>query len=367
MTYAIPISRVVFDGAPYGITIIGCDIDMSIGKHDSVSLRMQPVPNMSIANGAYKTLAFNWDSDSYGHFFGYVTDWSVGQREGGVGTVVTLTAMGPTFVMKTGRPRFFTNSTVADVIARLAADAQLGFIDEYGRDHYVWPQLAQTDESDWEFANDTVNREGSQLLCTDGVLRLIDPQNVLSRTEPVLLLTNDQASTALNNAGLLQFNATAYSNRIPSQYTPTVAFLNDGTAETVPGSSGSYSFQQYFSGSMPLRNKTEAELAQLKLPVDWDQKATARVSGSAKLVPGCVVVVKGGDKAAKNEPYDGYWYVTDAHHTLARMSYQTTLSLARIISGSRRLGIPAKNWWMDPRGRPTLVLNNVGNWISTWR
>ena len=366
-TYNIPISRVTFDGMSFSIKPLACDISQSIGQHDTINLRMSPVQGISLATGAYKTISFSWDVNSAGRFFGYVTDYTVGPRGDVPGTVITITAMGPTMVLKAGRPRFYTDSTVADVVSRVVADAQLGFIDEYGKDHYVWPQLAQTDESDWEFINDMAMREGSQLLCADGVVRLIDPMNVLSRTEPVMLLSNNQPQTGLPQAGIFDYQATVYSDRLPKQYTPTISFLNNGVPEVVPGTSGAYSYQENSSGTVPVRNATEAELCQVRLPVDWEHQAQIRVSGSAKLGPGGVVFVKGGDEPATAEPYDGYWYITDAQHTLTKNSYQTNLSLARVVSASRRIGIPHRNWWLDPRGRPTLVLNNLGNWISTWR
>jgi len=364
----IPIHRVAFDGMPFDISPLSCTIRQSIGQHEQVEIKMTPVNGLSLESGAYRTLSFTWDVNSAGRFYGYVTDYSVGARGNAPGTVVSVTAMGTSFVMKTGRPRFFTNNTVAEAIARVVADAQLGFVDEFGKDHYVWPQLAQTDESDWEFINDLATREGSQVLITDGVVRLIDPKSVLSRTEPVLVLTNSMAATPQDIAGLFDFTATQYTNRLPSSYTPTVAFLSDRKVQTVPGSSGMYQYQQYFSAERPLRNKEEAELAQINMPVDWTQKAEARVSGSAKLTPGTVTAVQSGIRAAKNQPYDGFWYVTDATHIMAKQSFQSKVSLARVVSGSRRsMPYPSKNWWVDPRGRPTLVLNNVGNWISTWR
>ena len=362
MSYAIPISRVTFDGQPYSITPLNAEIEQGIGQHEQVTLKMTPTLGMSLATGAYRALSFSWGPDSMGRFFGYITDYTVAPRSSGPGTVVTITAMGPTSIMKSSRPRFFTNATTADVVSQVVAESQLGFIDEYGKDHYVWPQLAQTDESDWEFVNDMANREGSQLLCTDGVIRLVDPQNVLSRSEPVLLLSNNQAATSLPKAGLFDFTATSYSDRLPTMYTPTVAFLNDGRVEMVSGSSTSN-----FSAEMPVRNQTEATLAQMQLPVDWDQKAQARVSGAARIAPGTVLAVRGGSKAAKNEPYDGLWYVTDTRHVLAKIAFQTNASLARVVVGSRRTGTPSRNWWLDPRGRPTLTLNKQGNWISTWR
>jgi phage protein D len=368
VTSRLPISRVAFDGMPYSITPLSCNIYQSVGQHEQVEIKMTPVQGMTLENGAYKTLSFTWDVNSAGRFYGYITDYSVGSRGNTTGTVVSVTAMGVSFVMKTGRPRFFTNATVADAAARIVSEAQLGFVDEFGKDHYVWPQLAQTDESDWEFINDLAKREGSQLLVTDGVVRLIDPRSVLQRTEPVLLLSNSMDQTPQDVAGLFDLTATAYSNRLPNTYTPTVAFLNDGKVQTVQGSTGMHQYQQYYSGTQPLRNQTEAELAQINLPVDWSHKAEARVTGSAKLQPGAVTVVHSGLQAANKQPYDGFWYITDAQHVLATQSFQTKLSLARIASGSRRNNAdPAKNWWADPRGRPTLVLNNVGNWISTWR
>lgn len=367
MTTTIPISRITFDGLPFSISPLSCDIDQAVGQHEQVRLMMRPVAGLSMHTGAYKTLSFAWDADESGRFFGYVTEYTVGAMANAPGAMITVTAMGPTSVMKTGRPRFFANSTTAQAIASITAEAQLGFLDEFGKEHYVWPQLAQTDESDWEFINDLAAKEGSQLLCTDGVLRLIDPKAVLTRTDPVLLLTNSQAQSNMKEAGLLDFSATSYSDRLPSRYNPTVAFLNGNSVETVSGSTGMYPFQQYFSGGQPLRNRTEAELAQTSLPVDWGQQAQARVPGSALLAPGVVVYVKSGSRAAVDEPYDGLWYVMETRHVLAKLTFQSTLSLARMVNASKGVSIPSKNWWLDPRGRPTLVLNNVGNWASTWR
>jgi hypothetical protein len=275
--------------------------------------------------------------------------------------------MGPTFVMKTGQPRFYTNSTTADAIARLAAVAQLGFVDEWGKQHYVWPQLAQTDESDWEFANDVAAREGAQLLCTDGVLRLIDPQNILTRSAPVMLLSNNQVNSPIPVAGVLEINATSYTERLPQTWSPSVAFLNGSAAETVPGTSGRYSFQNYFSAEQPFRNKTEAQMAQTLLPVNWNHQAQIRVSGSGRLAPGVVVYLRGGNQAATNEPHDGIWYVTDVKHTMTNTQFQSALSTARVTVSIIRGGTASRSWWPDSRGRPTLVLNQLGNWMSTWR
>jgi hypothetical protein len=363
------LTRVMVRGVRLSNVAVGgyvqsAEISMSGGEHDSAVLYIR-MPNLiSYAESQRQLLQFDWGNDYLGRFYGYVTDVTPMAKADKQTITYRISAQGPTFVLKSGRPRFFTEATVADVVQRLAAEHQLGFVDEYGKEHYRWRQLAQTDESDWAFISDLCNRIGATLVCSHGVLRLIDPSNVLMRSVPLEYVTRAEFD---GTPTVYDFTPTHYSDRLPTQFPPNVAYLNEGkvVVQKSQQTPTNHTAGWYLS-NRPVRNRQEAELAQIRMPVDWEEQATVRIRGGVNIEPGTVLLLR-TNRTPRRLAYDGYWYVLGVNHVLNVVTFQSQVDLARVTKVPRLPGVNARQWYLDPRGRPQMVTTKTGDWASTWR
>jgi len=345
-------------------TIQACDLVLEEGAHDQADLTViAPMSEMNYGTVQSKTAFFDFGAQRQGRFYGYVVDITPQQKYQQMRQYYKLTLMGVTFVMKAGHPRFYTDVGADTVIARLAKENHLGFSDEYGIKHYIWPQMAQTDESDWEFATSLCTRIGGVLLCTNGVLRIVDPANILRRTAPLVYTTRDQSD---GNTDTYDFMPAHLTDRLPSQFSPTVGYLS-GQQSVVLSQTTRVTLPLSYSGVRPLRNIEEAKMAQVRLPVDWEEQATARLKGDDRIEPGSVIYFKTGQKISFNAPYDGLWYVWRVQHTMTGHVYQSKVDVARVTNSAVMPSVPGKFWYTGPRGRPQIVRSQDGQWASTWR
>ena len=354
------VGRLVLDGAPVFGTIKSMEMTLSEGAHDEVVMVISSDPNeMDYGSVHNKAASFTFGDDTMGRFFGYVTNIQPDEKWERPRQVYVLSMLGMSMVMKTGKPRFYNAVGADTVLARLAKDHRLGFSDEFAKKHYVWPTLAQTDESDWEFATDLARRIGGSLICTRGVLRLIDPNSVLRRQLPVVFTTRNM------NDGqnyVYDFAPAHYSDRLPSNWSPRVSYTAGGRATVAETPA------RTFSGATPVRNSEEAAMAQVRLPVDWEEQASARLQGDHRIVPGTVIQFETTLLTTFKAPYDGMWYVWRVQHNIRTGIFQTRVEIARVTHPVRsNFDSTSRFWFMGTRGAPQVQMSATGQWISSWR
>lgn len=352
------VGRLLLDNVPANGAIQSMEMILSEGSHDEVTMVISSDPNeMDYGSVHNKAISFVFGDD--GRFYGYVTNIQPDEKWDRPRQVYILSVQGMSMVMKSGHPRFYNDVGADTVVARLARDHQLGFSDEWGRKHYVWPQLAQTDESDWAFATDLVQRIGGSLLCTRGVLRITDPNSVLRRRLPIVYTTRDVKD---GKNDIYDFSPAHYSDRLPSNWSPRVSYTAGGRAMVAETPAVS------FSGSIPIRNAEEAAMAQVRLPVDWEEQASARLQGDHRIEPGTLIQFETTALTTFKAPYDGMWYVWRVQHNIRAGVFQSRVEMARVTRPTRfAFDNTSRFWFMGTRGAPQVQMNANGQWISSWR
>ncbi len=306
---------------------------------------------------------------SGGTFYGYVITINPNQ-DYQQDTIVDITCLGTTWPMQSGQPRFFSNRTASSVFAEIVGVHNLGC--QLDDQPYIWPALAQTSESDWEFLQTLATRLGYAIYVYNGVVRLVNPLRVLAESE--IYQRYIRSDDVLDpSRQLLDFNPTTQSLRIRDNVKPSFGYFDGQVARlTQPLTTTPYRM----STSTPIKDR---EMAQVysdswERRVDfWNQQATARINGSAKITPGVNISVQiSGNPSGRNE-YDGTWFVRGVEHSFTNNSFQTALDLARDTISTKSNNTDYRDSFSRAdQGSPRIVKALRGSpaktyWESTWR
>jgi hypothetical protein len=327
-------------------------------------------------------------------FQGYVN--SVTPQKRAVGNQIDssqeIFCYGASMALKGNRPRFFTALTLTQMMARIVSDANLGFNDEYHNDTLVWRTLAQTSETDWEMLLSLSGRLGARILYDQGVIRLINYQDIGYRQLPTKSLLSvpidadlSAAETGSPGAGaVLEFMPTNTTTaQDPALRTPTMAFLAGQSAvvmtpplaalmsrPSAPESTGGPTLVSGFATTMPALSYQEAEQIQAGFyDPSWPQQASVRIMGDATTAPGTTVQISSAGQGETVTPaYDGVWYVSGVEHQMGiGHSFYTVLTLGRQVTRGKNWYQYRPFWLGDRRGAPVLRPSGTGQWISNWR
>lgn len=283
-----------------------------------------------------------------------------------------IQCLGESMVFKGNYPRFFTEVTCTEVIARIVGESNLGFIDEFRRDETTWRSLAQTDQTDWEMIVSMATRIGATVICNRGVVRLLDYQDRAARLLPSRVYFK-QALPAftmddlLPNGILLDFTPTNQASIDPYYTTSSLAYMANGESVEVPAPSsggGRFTISNYVA-KVPARTMQEAQTLQSGFYIPpWVQDAEVRVMGDATVAPATTVriVSRGG-----RPDFDGVWYVKSVSHQVVSKTFTTTLTVGRPDQRAPNTKAEFPFWMGDQRGVPSLLSSGTGQWISTWR
>ena len=306
---------------------------------------------------------------SGGMFYGYVITINPNQ-DYQQDTIVDIACFGTTWPMQTGQPRFFPRRTASSVVAEIVTKHNLGC--QVEDNSYVWPALAQTSESDWEFVQTLATRLGYALYVHNGVVRMVNPLRVLAENEisQRFIRSNDVLDPSRQ---LLDFNPTTQSLRIRDNVKPSFGFF-DGNVARLSQPLSTYPYRM--STDTPVKDSGMAQIYSdaWERRIDfWNQQATARVRGNASIMPGVNVSIQvSGNPTGRNE-YDGVWFVRGVEHSFTNNSFQTELDLARDTVGVRFSNTDYRTTLSSTtQGSPRLIKAIRGNppktyWESTWR
>ncbi len=261
-------------------------------------------------------------------FYGYVTVIAP-NRNYQKDTVVDITCLGVTWPMQTGSPRWFTNKSATEAAVEVMSNYPLGFIGDTSS--YQWPTLAQTGDSDWEFLNELADRVGYSVYSYNGVVRFVNPVNIINSTTPVRALVKGDDVYDKTRA-LLDFTPTFESLSLRQNILPSFGFFSGRTPEAKamlsdePGPS-----YRFFSGSVAAdkRMADQYQRAWKRKTDFWQQAATARIVGDATLVPGVLVSVQLSRSTVIGNENDGPWLVHGVTHSITHNSFQTELTVLR--------------------------------------
>lgn len=304
-------------------------------------------------------------------FFGYVSRINP-SRNYQTDTVADIVCLGTTWVLRTGRPRFFTNQQVPQVGAAIVSSGNLGYLANGGG--YAWPSLAQSDDSDWAFLSDLAVRAGRMLVQRRGVVMLLDPLRILREEGPYLqLLKGDDILDTTRQ--LLDFQPTSTSANLRENVRPTFGYFQGGVASLTHPVGAPF----VFNADFPVESKEMADAydeSWYRKVSFWNQSASARIQGNATITAGVMVSIHLTGTTQIRNDYDGMWLVTRVTHSITHNSFQTQLDLARDDKDQtqRRANVssvfPGFFHGAKP-GDPNVLLSVVdtGNkrWVSSWK
>jgi hypothetical protein len=277
--------------------------------------------------------------------------------------------------MKGNQPRFFSNSTISQAIARVVADNNLGFSDETKSTQSSWRSLAQTSETDWEAILALADRIGAHVVTQRGVVRLIDYNDIGFRQLPshFLQLRSQlpiQDDSDSSQGSIFSFQPVSLSTIDPTYRTPAMSYLEGGQAVYVPATGRIGPIPQRFATDMPARSMNEAtDLQQGFYYPQWNQVADITSAGDATIEPATILQVNTGNRLAESSvpEYDGLWYVKTVQHSVGANRFTTTMTLGRPAFRASNWYSEIPFWIGSSKGLPTLIPAGDGTWISTWR
>lgn len=329
-----PVYRPMVDGEELDITVSSLSLSIVEGQHDAATLAATSSTLIETTGLKGKPIAFYYGLPPRTElFYGYIDSVRDDPNQTGAGHLsFTMTCLGATKEMQTGRPRFFTNSTIPKVIENLAYQGLLGF---HGHGHPLsWPVLAQTEESDWKFASLLAARLGWSLYNRYGVVMLYDPLTLLQENGSFIQLVASQySSTAFVDyeRALIEFTPVEESDSAYRQIGAKISYFNKDTVQTVSQRGDSYTVFKYLT-NVVARGPQEAELyanMTANAAAFWSQQATARVLGNANIFPGMSVDIFTTNPKYYTGRFNGRWLVRGVQHKADRQTFQTELVLAR--------------------------------------
>lgn len=384
----ILVYNIKVDGIPLNLSpseIKNVEIQNAENQHEAAVITTI-LTKSQISTFVNKRIEFTYGKKTNANtFYGYIltVSPSSGYQED---TVVDLYCIGPTWPMQGGFPKFETNVTVPEMFARIINGVKgsnttssyyegyrLGVQVDRDASDFIWPALAQTNESDWEFLQSLAERIGYCIYNYKGVVRLVKPIRVLTRTMPVAktFLKGDDVLDPTRE--LLEWNATTQSLEIRDNVQPSFGFFdenNKGAFSKPPTPNSPFRFV----ADTPSKSRAMAEQYENAAWINridyWNNQATARINGNADLFPGTTISVKvsGNLNPSNKNDYDGVWLVRGVRHVLTHNSFQTDLDLAR-DANTFTTNVTTGNFWTPKvnTGAPTIRWDyEHQRWASSW-
>jgi hypothetical protein len=368
------------DGEEFDVLAQSATANLKEGQHDQMTISVSSPTLTTTEKLTDMPISFRWGvTPRIESFNGYIMDVKEETAQGsGTSLSFTMSVLGATKAMFDGKPHFWVNKSIPSAVHDLTSQNQLGYT---GHTHsYLWPGLAQTNESDWGFVTKLANRIGWIVTNRYGVVMCYDP---------VKLFTDSGVATRLVMGGAAGLNLQA--DRVLLDFQPMeeadALYTNLGHEYGYFTSSGSVQVAQQpglFRGYTFTTDVVVPDQEAAKVYTDagntdmdrWKQYALARIWGDADIYPGMCVEVISTNKAYLKTKYDGKWMVRQVNHSMDRQQYQTLLALAR-PSGTAQVSMPSYvPFWQDPsnagKAKPYLSLvrtstsEETPTWVSTW-
>lgn len=356
----IPIDKIRITGQEVtGWNPMKLTITASTGAHDVYDMQVL-VAEKDPARWLDEPISFRWGVRKTGveTFHGYVVDAAKGQSFQRQPTI-RVHSLAPTWKLALGQPKYWTNRSTEQIVREIADKHRLGVVmDPHS---YVWPQFAQTKESDWGVIVKLANALSYHVTAYNGVIHMVDPLQSIKTDGPVLTL---RKSTNLldTNAMLMDFNPTSSSAHDRSTSIPDWGyFATDGTVKRA------YDSGEHYRTDLFIPDEARAKLAieSLKRNTDlWNHTATARVRGTSRIIVGSVVDIDTGLSPSVRDTNDGRWLVVGVQHEMSATSYQTSLKLVRDKVRLTTTQLVRPFW--GRASKPGMVLSG-GSWVSDHR
>jgi hypothetical protein len=348
---------------PGATTLLEVVVTSKENKHETATITTRLESTKVDALKDNRPVAFTYGPARNSNvFYGYTNSVTASKAYQQDGTY-DIECFGTTGVLQEGKPRFYTNQTVPQMVADIVKSHSLGVqVDEHS---FAFPTYAQTDGTDWAAIVELASFIGCVLYNYRGVVRLVNPLRVLSETAPVIKLIRGE--TSLDPARqLLEFTPASRSETLASLVTPVFPYFDS----TTPALSSPLDANHRLYTDGPILSKEMAEVAEASWTSgteSWTQAAIGRIAGNPNVIPGSVVSVNTGGSGVIDHDFDGLWLVREVQHNISTKSFQTMVALGRPDKVPTNTNTEYKPFWtLSPSGRPQVVRNG-DVWESSWK
>jgi len=381
-----PVYRPMLNGETLDITVSKLTMALGENKHDQATIEATSTTLTTTDGLAGSAISFFFGLSPRTELWcGYIEKVTEESSNTSGLLTFTMSCLGTTKEMQGGLPRQWINNTIPQVVEKIAYNGLLGY---HGHIHpYVWPMLAQTDDSDWRVVTVLAQRLGWSIFNRYGVVMCYDTTKLIRDGGSFISLISSQyAATAFQDyeRALVEFNPNEDSDASYRQIGTKVSYINNDTVQTVTQTGDKYTVFKYLN--ITARGQEEADIwanRQAFVTASWNQQATARVLGNAQIYPGMGVDVYTRDPnwSTKNK-YNGRWLVREVAHSADRQTFQTQLALARPGGATPVSETPYVPFWQEPnnvltsddrlrigdqltKSKPSLTLYDK-RWRSSW-
>lgn len=346
------------------------DISMSLGEgqHDSTTINCVSSTLEDTEDMLDMPFSFYFGVPPHTELFhGYITDITNEQKSQG-SLSFGMTVLGATKMMFEGKPRFWLNKSVTAAASEMVRANSLGY---GGHTHsFLWPALAQTEESDWEMVLKLARRIGWSVFNRYGVVMVQDPNQWYREMGSYAQLVSNNTDRGSDARNLIEFSATEFSDVSKEKLGAKIGYFNGTSVETMTQTGEFKGYIQETDAVLQSQPEAKAYVDGMDVRIEaWGQTAVARLWGDADLFPMMCVDVVTTKETFRYAKYDGKWLVRSVAHKADNQSFQTVLFLTRPEAAAYPITeVNFKPFWEmeEPaRPRPGITLHE-DRWISSW-
>lgn len=342
-------------------TFIETEIRQSVNRHEHIDIRVKASRPQEYLSAIEAPLYVQWGRRLLRDFHGYVQTieprHDITSYEGI--DPYTITALSASSVLRDEHARAWRSRTIPSVMAEVCNGAGLYFLaDEHD---YVWDNLVQTGESDWQFVVGLADLIGYHLITRSAMVRLVDPYKTI-RSAPVAALFSTNSSI-LSFRPILEYNTSDYGEYTIDTMDDRGQYVQMTSAAMVtPRTTGRVAIPPTKRKrlTLPVGNTIEARIAiEAEQRRHWPLRAMLRANGATSVQPGVLVFIEG-----VQAEYGGLWYVLDSYHRLNTNEHTLECTLVKdAVVGAGRTTAPTEG----SRKQPNIQLDPAtGRWRSQW-
>lgn len=316
------------------------NISLVENVHDVAKIRVAGIPTRAITEYLNAAVEIKvWlNANFFQHFVGTIieVDPTSLTREGLVNKSpfqdATITCLGASYDMRGPRERMWQNSTLTDVVTELSR--RYKFSADVPRTKSVYPQLMQSNESDWQFLVRYANMLGLAVNCHGTHIHVYDPYKAVGRNTSLHRLSTlrgDQFDLTQYPGQIFEFNGSFLDRRKGGTINKPVISVAQPDGQRYDVSWREINREADRAEDRDARTHWFAEsydeaavvlgAAQKRF---YDYYANVTVMCVPGAVPGGVVDINEYDSN-----FDGLWYVHSVDHTLITGTFSTALKLKR--------------------------------------
>lgn len=304
----------------------------------AVNLKLATDASSKYQSGMPVALWWGWSLQEADWFYGYVnhtepvtstTTWRT----------MNVYCAGAVWPMRLVSQRSWSSATSDSVVTEVAGNHRLSCL--VTPDPYALPHLTQHGKSDWAFLAQLARRRGYTFYARNTDLRYIP--RMITPSARIPLFTKYPPAVAVSRGAITAFTR-VQGQTVPGQGVKASrvqhVIMSDGSTQTVrvdppqTNLSGSTLTDPLFSAvemGHPASTTADA-MANLNGVAQSNRfhiGATACLTGDVRVHQGMTIRIAG-----VSEQDDGYWWVTEATHTITLVDYTTDVVLARDSMGA---------------------------------